>query len=112
MAKNAQCISLNSDPYNESVIASPVPSAVLIAKGLSMSSSEEDLQIRTLHHQWKQQQGYSLTEIERKSRSIANVMPVDTLAVHKERLETVGFSTIVQWSQHFNFVALLAVKQG
>ncbi len=85
---------------------------LLMAEKIAMPTTDADLQVRALHHKWKQEQGYSLTEIERKSRSIANVMPVDTLEVHQHRLESLGFSTIVQWAQHFNFVALLAVKKG
>lgn len=83
---------------------------LLLAEKIAMPTPEADQQVRALHHEWKQQQGYSLTEVERKSRSIANVMPIDTLETHHQRLEDVGFTTIAQWSQHFNFVALLAVK--
>ena len=82
----------------------------LLAEKIAMSDPESDSKVRELHHQWKIQQGYTLNEVERKSRSIANVMPVDTVATHKRRLKSVGFGTVVQWAQHFNFVSILAVK--
>ena len=83
---------------------------LLLAEKIAMPTPEADQQVRDLHHEWKQQQGYSLTEVERKSRSIANVMPIDTMSTHQQRLIDAGFSTVAQWSQHFNFVALLARK--
>ena len=88
-----------------------VPNGVLLlAEKIAMESVEEDEAIRELHHQWKLQQGYTLNEIERKSRSIANVMPVDTLSTHVQRLKGIGFQSVVQWSQHFNFVAMVVQK--
>ena len=89
-----------------------VPGGVLLlAEKISMPDSESDAKVRELHHQWKLEQGYTLSEVERKSRSIANVMSVDTVSTHRERLKTVGFSTVVQWTQSFNFVGLLAMKE-
>lgn len=88
-----------------------VPGGVLLlAEKIVMPTTEEDQHVRDLHHEWKQEQGYSLTEVERKSRSIANVMPIDSIQLHRKRLKCAGFSTVVQWSQHFNFVAMLAIK--
>ena len=83
----------------------------LLAEKIAMSDPQSDSKVRELHHQWKMQQGYTLNEVERKSRSIANVMPVDTIEIHKNRLKSVGFRTVVQWAQHFNFVSILAVKE-
>ena len=76
-----------------------------------MADADSDRKVRELHHQWKMQQGYTLNEVERKSRSIANVMPVDTIEAHICRLKDAGFNTVVQWAQHFNFVSILAVKE-
>ena len=85
---------------------------LLLAEKIAMPDAKADAKVRELHHAWKIQQGYTLNEVERKSRSIANVMPVDTLKTHQKRLQKAGFGTIVQWAQHFNFVALLAIKDS
>jgi len=83
----------------------------LLAEKIAMADAESDSKVRELHHKWKMQQGYTLNEVERKSRSIANVMPVDTIETHIQRLKGAGFGTVVQWAQHFNFVSILAVKE-
>ena len=83
----------------------------LLAEKVAMADADIDRKVRELHHQWKMQQGYTLNEVERKSRSIANVMPVDTIEAHICRLKDAGFNTVVQWAQHFNFVSILAVKE-
>ena len=59
--------------------------------------------IRAMHHDFKHAQGYSRVEIAQKAAAIANVMRVDTLATHLERLAAAGFSNAVVWHQHNNF---------
>ena len=51
--KSEQCINLNSDPFNESAIASDQPSATLVVKGLLPMTSEEvlsEVMTQSLHH--------------------------------------------------------------
>ena len=83
---------------------------LLLAEKIAMESAEVEQQIRKLHHEWKRAQGYSLNEIQKKSRAIANVMPVDSISAHRERLEKIGFSSVIVWSQQYNFMALVGQK--
>lgn len=83
---------------------------LLLAEKIAMESVEIEQKIRRLHHEWKQAQGYSLNEIQKKSRAIANVMPVDSISAHQDRLRRVGFSSVILWSQQYNFMALVAQK--
>ena len=100
------------EPLLQKIYDALLPGGVfLLAEKIAMPDAESDSKIRELHHKWKMQQGYTLNEVERKSRSIANVMPVDTVETHLQRLKGVGFGTVVQWAQHFNFVSILAVKE-
>jgi tRNA (cmo5U34)-methyltransferase len=83
---------------------------LLLAEKIAMDSPEIEQEIQKLHQAWKQEQGYSLNEVQKKSRAIANVMPVDEISVHQERLRSIGFSSVTQWSQQYNFMALVAQK--
>ena len=83
---------------------------LLLAEKIAMDSPEIEQEIQRLHQAWKQEQGYSLNEVQKKSRAIANVMPVDEISVHQERLRNIGFSSVTQWSQQYNFMALVAHK--
>lgn len=63
-----------------------------------------------LHHDFKKENGYSDLEISQKRSALENVMKLDTVATHKQRLHKAGFNKVMLWYQHFNFVSLIAIK--
>ena len=104
------CPSLRENLLQEIYRALCPKGVLLLAEKIAMESPEIEQKIRKLHHEWKQAQGYSLNEIQKKSRAIANVMPVDSISDHRDRLSKVGFSSVILWSQQYNFIALVAQK--
>lgn len=64
-----------------------------------------------LHHQFKRANGYSELEVSQKRAALENVMRIDSINTHKERLKTVGFSHIELWFQCFNFGSMIAIKK-
>ncbi|MES2625348.1 MAG: carboxy-S-adenosyl-L-methionine synthase CmoA [Pseudomonadota bacterium] len=63
-----------------------------------------------LHHRFKEQNGYSQTEISRKRAAIENVLVPETLRAHESRILDAGFSSFAVWFQCFNFASMVAVK--
>jgi tRNA (cmo5U34)-methyltransferase len=63
-----------------------------------------------LHHDFKRANGYSDLEIAQKRTALENVMLIDTLEVHQDRLATAGFTHVSPWFQCFNFFSLIAIK--
>jgi tRNA (cmo5U34)-methyltransferase len=63
-----------------------------------------------LHHSFKRANGYSALEIAQKRNSLENVLIPETLAVHRQRLQSAGFSSVDVWFQCFNFASLVAIK--
>jgi tRNA (cmo5U34)-methyltransferase len=63
-----------------------------------------------LHHRFKEQNGYTQTEISRKRAAIENVLIPESLRVHESRLLGCGFSSFAVWFQCFNFASMVAVK--
>ncbi len=63
-----------------------------------------------LHHQFKRANGYSDLEIARKRSALENYLRPETLATHRHRMETAGFSSCDVWFQCFNFASMVAVK--
>jgi tRNA (cmo5U34)-methyltransferase len=63
-----------------------------------------------LHHRFKEQNGYSLTEISRKRAAIENVLVPETLRAHEARIREAGFGSFAVWFQCFNFASMVAVK--
>lgn len=63
-----------------------------------------------LHHRFKEQNGYSQTEISRKRAAIENVLVPETLRAHEQRILGSGFSSFAVWFQCFNFASMVAIK--
>ncbi len=63
-----------------------------------------------MHHLFKEQNGYTQTEISRKRAAIENVLLPETLAAHQQRINAAGFERFALWFQCFNFASMVAVK--
>lgn len=63
-----------------------------------------------LHHNFKRANGYSDLEIAQKRSAIENVLIPETLAAHRQRFQSAGFSSQDVWFQCFNFASMIAVK--
>jgi tRNA (cmo5U34)-methyltransferase len=87
------------------------PGGMLI---LSEKIHFEDAGLNTLfidlHHRFKEQNGYTQTEISRKRAAIENVLVPETLRMHEQRILGAGFSSCAVWFQCFNFASMVAVK--
>lgn len=88
-----------------------LPGSILI---LSEKLAFEDVRQQALqtemHHLFKKAQGYSELEISQKRTALENVLVPETFAAHKQRLLTVGFSSVEVWFQYFNFASMIALK--
>ena len=87
------------------------PGGVLI---LSEKVVYDDAGLNTLltemHLDFKRAHGYSELEISQKRTALENVLVPETVAEHRERLLTAGFSSADVWFQCFNFMSMLAIK--
>lgn len=63
-----------------------------------------------MHHRFKQQNGYSTTEISRKRAAIENVLIPETMHSHEARMKEAGFESFDVWFQCFNFASMVALK--
>ncbi len=83
---------------------------LVLSEKISLPTREAETLFVDMHHAFKKAQGYSDLEISQKRSALDNVLLPETLQVHKQRLQQVGFKTIEVWFQCFNFISLLAVK--
>lgn len=87
------------------------PGGVLIlSEKIHGETAEDDERLIALHHRFKAANGYSDMEISQKRSALENVMQLDTLTRHVERLESVGFTTVRPWFQCLNFVSMAALR--
>lgn len=87
------------------------PGAVLIlSEKLRHENQVGDELLIDLHHEFKRNNGYSELEISQKRTALENVMKLDTLKTHQQRLTDIGFSDFLLWFCCFNFSSMVAVK--
>lgn len=95
----------------EKIFAALKPGGVLIlSEKIRHPQSKGDELLINLHHEFKRNNGYSELEISQKRSALENVMRLDTLAQHQNRLNQSGFSDIVPWFSCFNFTSIVAMK--
>lgn len=63
-----------------------------------------------LHYDFKRANGYSELEISQKRTMLENVMLLDPIETHLERLRSVGFRSVSTWYQCLNFGSMIAIK--
>lgn len=84
--------------------------ALVLSEKVCFNDPAQQTTMTELHHAFKRANGYSDLEVAQKRTALESKLVPETLQVHVERLQQVGFSTVVPWFQCFNFVSLLAVK--
>ena len=83
----------------------------ILSEKIQFDDTDDDQLLIELHHQFKRDNGYSELEISQKRNALENVMVLDTLDTHVDRLKRAGFTTATSWFQHFNFSSMMAVKK-
>lgn len=95
----------------EKIYNSMSPGAVLIlSEKIKSQNEEENNLLIDIYHQWKETNGYSKREIEKKREALENVLIPESIEEHKARLEKVGFKNFSVWFRCFNFVSMVAFK--
>lgn len=82
----------------------------VLSEKIKIPHTDLDGVLISLHHEFKRENGYSDLEISQKRTALEDVMKLDTIETHSNRLREAGFSKICVWYQHFNFVSILAIK--
>ena len=81
-----------------------VPGGVLLlAEKLAASPEVEEV-----HLDFKRANGYSELEIAQKRTALENVMRIDSLEAHHERLTAAGFGVVEMWFRCLNWGAMIA----
>lgn len=83
--------------------------ALLLSEKVRFDDPAEQQILNDLHLNFKRANGYSELEIAQKRTAIENVMKIDTLAIHQERLINAGFSKAIVWFQCLNFASIIAL---
>ena len=65
-----------------------------------------------MYHGFKENMGYSKLEISQKRAALEKVLLPETLDIHRDRLQTIGFQSVDVWFQCFDFASMVAFKEA
>lgn len=82
----------------------------IISEKVTHVSQQIDDMLIHLHHKFKKRNGYSDLEISQKRTALEDVMKLDTVPTHYERLFKAGFTHSSIWHQQLNFLSIMAIK--
>lgn len=82
---------------------------LILSEKIRFADEQQQQLLNQLHLAFKRANGYSELEIAQKRTAIENVMKIDTLAIHQQRLYDAGFSQVVVWFQCLNFISMIAL---
>ena len=83
---------------------------LVLSEKIAISDQEQEITFLNLHEKFKQENGYSLLEIDQKRKAIEQVLKTETEHEHLQRLKRGGFRAIYKFFQNFNFASFLAIK--
>ena len=87
------------------------PGGILVlSEKVTFEDQHHDELMIDLHHNFKRANGYSELEVAQKRNALENVLLPETLATHRNRLRSVGFSSTDVWFQCLNFASMIAIK--
>lgn len=85
--------------------------ALLLVEKIRGDTSKEDSILTELYYEFKNIQGYSWQEIERKRMSLQNNMKPATMRQNVEMLHDAGFEQVSCFWRCLNFAAWIAIKE-
>ena len=83
---------------------------LILSEKIAISNQKQNITFLNLHERFKQENGYSLLEIDQKRKAIEQVLKSETEDEHLQRLKRGGFRNIYKFFQNFNFASFLAIK--
>lgn len=95
----------------ENIYNGLLPGGVLVlSEKIIFNNADEAALQDKLHLGFKKANGYSELEISQKRSALENFLIPESLLLHHERLEQIGFQQSITWFQCFNFASILAIK--
>ena len=94
-----------------SVYKGLVPGGVLLLTEKTLNADPELAALeQEFYCQFKRENGYSELEISQKRDALDKVLVPEPVEVHRQRLESAGFTRFNLWLKWFNFASMLAIK--
>tara|TARA_B100000900_G_scaffold317878_1_gene276921 strand:- start:208 stop:930 length:723 start_codon:yes stop_codon:yes gene_type:complete len=83
---------------------------VIITEKIKLEKKHDDSFFKNFHDFFKQNNGYTKEEIDRKKIALSEIMLIETEQNHENRFKKIGCEKFYKWFQCYNFVSWILIK--
>ena len=83
---------------------------IIITEKISLEKVSDDKFFKNFHDFFKENNGYTKEEIDRKKIALSKTMKIESEVVHEKRFSLIGCNNFYKWFQCYNFVSWVLIK--
>ena len=83
---------------------------IIITEKIKLDKVSDDVFFKNFHDFFKENNGYTKEEIDRKKIALSETMIIESEKIHEERFRDIGCKTFYKWFQCYNFVSWVLIK--
>lgn len=83
---------------------------IIVTEKISLEKASDDMFFKNFHDFFKENNGYTKEEIDRKKMALADTMEIESEVMHEKRFNLIGCNNFYKWFQCYNFVSWVLIK--
>ena len=83
---------------------------IIITEKIRLDKKSDDIFFKNFHDFFKQNNGYTKEEIDRKKIALSETMIIESEKIHENRFNDIGCLNFYKWFQCYNFVSWILIK--
>jgi tRNA (cmo5U34)-methyltransferase len=83
---------------------------IIITEKIKIDKMSDDIFFKNFHDFFKENNGYSKEEIDRKKIALSETMIIESEKIHEDRFRDIGCKKFYKWFQCYNFVSWVLIK--
>ena len=83
---------------------------IIITEKIKLDKTSDDIFFKNFHDFFKENNGYTKEEIDRKKIALSETMIIESEQIHEERFKDIGCKKFYKWFQCYNFVSWVLIK--
>jgi|TARA_B100001059_G_scaffold64836_1_gene60980 tRNA (cmo5U34)-methyltransferase len=83
---------------------------IIITEKITLEKESDDIFFKKFHDFYKENNGYTKEEIDRKKIALEKTMIIESEQIHENRFLNIGCENFYKWFQCYNFVSWILIK--
>lgn len=83
---------------------------IIITEKITLDKESDDIFFKKFHDFYKENNGYTKEEIDRKKIALEKIMLIESEKSHESRFSNIGCENFYKWFQCYNFASWILIK--